>query len=78
MDETTKATSTLCTIVTDRGVSWQQACEILRPSPDPIELNGMIDLDPVETVRPKRNFHAPMTFKLRNLSNFMQEGSMVF
>lgn len=40
MDETTKAPTLLCTIVTDRGVSWAQAVDMLRP-PE----NGVIDLE---------------------------------
>ena len=44
MDETTKAPTLLCTIVTDRGVSWQQALEMLEPAVGPVQ-NGVVDLE---------------------------------
>ena len=46
-DQTTHATSLLCSIVTDRGISWRQACEILRPPPKVIDLDldDTVDLD---------------------------------
>lgn len=42
MDQRTRATSYLCAIVTDRGISWQQVCDILRP---PIDLDADSDVE---------------------------------
>lgn len=45
MDQSTKAPTLLCTIVTDRGVSWAQAQEMLDPAAFKVEQNGVIDLE---------------------------------
>lgn len=44
MDETTRAPTLLCTIVTDRGVSWVQAQEMLDPIAAAAVQNNVIDL----------------------------------
>ena len=44
-DSTTGAPTLLYTIVTDRGISWEQACA-LRASDSPVERNGVVDLEP--------------------------------
>ena len=47
VDEATKAPTLLYTIVTDRGVSWEQAQHILDPTSAPVvHPNGVVDVDP--------------------------------
>lgn len=53
MDETTKAPTLLCTIVTDRGVSWEQAREMLEPGMPafhPANQNAVVDLEAPEPI----------------------------
>ena len=44
-DSTTGAPTLLYTIVTDRGISWEHACQ-LRATDSPVERNGVVDLEP--------------------------------